>query len=213
MSHILLFEKYLEYISAPLYCAKRKSISLELFKHDMIKGNDAGGQDKKFDLKKGKYQVNRHGKINVRGISLTRDKNLRFNPISEAVSDIQITFNTDKLKTKYKIIPYDYYYNKSIEKYESEELLVGDLKDASKYITDIEFNSGTIYDFVSESEKIDFLWSVGAYLIKHPHITVSSVSYFGKPNNLITRDFFIKWIDKIKRGDFKDIPLKSATSY
>ncbi len=212
MNNILLFEKFISSQYAPLYVAKKKFIALETFKDDVMKGNIFGGEDKQLDFRKGEYYIqNKQGKNNIIGVSLTRNKDLRFNPSSEAVSDTQFTFDTQKLKSRYRIIPYDYYNtNISLKKTESEELLVGDIKNVGKYILNIEFNSDTIYDFTTESEKIDFFWSVGKFLEKYPHITISSVNYFGRPNKKITKDFFIEWMNKIKTGDFKDISLKAA---
>ncbi len=228
MENILLFEKFLDSHYAPLYHAKNKKFALDIFKNDIIVGNIAGGAGKSFDYRNGKYY--KHDKKQIIGVSLTRNKNLRFNPQTEAVSDLQFTFDTQKLRNKFRLIPFDYYgYDlKNIsgvmkdengipmshrdKKTEWEELLVGDLTNVHNYVTNIEFNSDTITEFYTEKDKIDFLWSIGKYLEKYHHITVSSVSYFGRDNNKITKDFFFSWMDKIKLCDFKDIkyPAKVA---
>jgi hypothetical protein len=230
VKNILLFEKFLDSHYAPLYHAKNKKLALDIFKNDIIIGNIAGGEGKKLDFRNGKhYTTNKYGKNNIVGVSLTRDKNLRFNPQTEAVSDLQFTFDTQKLRNKFRLIPFDYYgydlknvHDKVMKdengipmshrdkKKEWEELLVGDLTNVHKYVTNIEFNSDTITEFYAEKDKIDFLWSVGKYLEKYPHITVSSVSYFGRDNDKINKEFFFNWMNKIKVGDFKDIPAKVA---
>lgn len=87
------------------------------------------------------------------GISLTRNKNLRYKDQSDDPNEVQFTFDTNKLKNNYKLVPFDYWKGKygkfNRQRYfttrdEDEEIVIGNIKNLKKYIIEIEINSRLI---------------------------------------------------------------------
>lgn len=137
------FESYLEGAFAPLY----HSMNLMKAYHAMKRDTLYGSMVQKYEDGQRKIE---------NGISLTRNKNLRYKDQSDEANDVQFVFDTDKLKNHYKLFPFDYWKGKYgirirkgdyVNKDEDEEILVGSIKNLHKFVTEIEINSKLITYF------------------------------------------------------------------
>lgn len=140
---IKTFESYLEGAFAPLYHSMNLMKAYNAMKRDILYGS--------------MVQQYKDGQRKIKnGISLTRNKNLRYKDQSDEPNDVQFVFDTDKLKSHYKLFPFDYWKGKYgihikkgdyVNKDEDEEILVGNIKNLHKYVTEIELNSRLITYF------------------------------------------------------------------
>lgn len=89
-------------------------------------------------------------------VSLTRNKNLNFDYFKFFI-DVVIEFDATRLKSKYKIQPYDFFIHTNKEKYpksnlgrenpfEFEETITSDIENVIEYIVSIDFRGESIFD-------------------------------------------------------------------
>lgn len=134
---MIRFDSYLsEGRDSPLYHSTDLIHAFQIIRQNTFRGNTKHTYDK---LLKGKLVDNGKGyAADLKGVSMTR--NIRF---AKIWNPIVFEFDQRKLSQRHKIIPTDYYYkNKDVSiasigkpKSESEEFLIGDIKNASSYIT------------------------------------------------------------------------------
>ena len=82
----------------------------------------------------------------VAGVSLTRDPNFARRWTSG--QGVVLVFDSARLRQNHRLVPYNYYGGRQ----ESEEFLVGDLKNLSRYLVAIDIAKATYDELVEEDE-------------------------------------------------------------
>ncbi len=108
--------------------------------------------------------INKYG--NVDGVSMTRDPNFARRWTSG--EGVVVVLSEVKLRQNYRLIPYNYYGNRT----ESEEFVVGDIKNLSRYLVSILCSEKVALELEEEDEK----WIEGHkqydLLLRHPLLRV-----------------------------------------
>lgn len=105
----------------------------------------------------------------VKGVSLTRDIRLARKWKGFGVV---FGFSRDRLKHNYRFLPYDYFRNRK----ESEEFLVGPLKNMSRYLISIDI-SQQVLDSITDRDRTFSRRPIYQELINHPLLRVVGPSW------------------------------------
>lgn len=149
------FKQFLEEgRDAPLYHGTQFKNVFSILKQDMIKGSPIAI----------KHPVFKHSKKLVKGVSLTR--NIRF---AMKNFSVVLEFDQRKLAQRHKLKPFSYFLNDLVDKTrekegdngigregwnEYEEVVLGDIKNMSRYLKHIHINEWTVKDMPDSYKSI-----------------------------------------------------------
>jgi hypothetical protein len=153
-----------------LYHGTNADSAADIIVSNRMAGTTEHNSSKNFDGKQiplgfRKHEINKYDR--VLGVSLTR--NPAFARAWTSGGGIVFGFDAEKLKQRFRIVPYDYYGNRR----EAEEFLIGELSPVSSYLVSIEISQEIAMGL--EEDDANYLPGEGRYslLLAHPLLRVN----------------------------------------
>ena len=135
------------------------------------------GINKRMNVGGRKKELNQFG--NAEGVSLTRDP--FFARRWTSGEGIVFVLDAEKLKRKFRIVPFDYYRNRS----ESEEFVIGPIVPISEYIVSIEMSEDTARGLEDDNSLYEEGSGPYSRLLSHPLLRVNGKIWHGMTGKIV----------------------------
>ena len=135
------------------------------------------GVNKRINIGARKKELNQFD--NASGVSLTRDP--RFARIWTSGEGVVFFLDAEKLKRKFRIIPFDYFRNRK----ESEEFVIGPIAPVSSYIVAIEMSEDTARGLEDDNSLYEEGSGPYSRLLSHPLLRVNGKIWHGMTGKII----------------------------